>query len=179
MFFGFDWQVFSIIAYLEDFFSPVNLFWTPPLWRGFRYTKTGRGESLSLKFRSPPLPNGCRQGDFSPAHHENSGDIDRMDVEEWKSARWIRPPEGQRPTPNSRSLFLLRANRFHALHLDFFDKHPFHCSCNHALRKLRFARWYREYQRIFPPPEISIKFSLHGIIIACYQKYNLSSTQNQ
>jgi len=26
MFFSFDWQVSSIITYLEDFLSPVNLF---------------------------------------------------------------------------------------------------------------------------------------------------------
>ena len=38
MFFGLDWQVFSIIPYLEDFLSSVNLFSTTRLSRGFRYT---------------------------------------------------------------------------------------------------------------------------------------------
>ena len=40
MFFSFDWQVELIISYLEDFASPVNLFGTTRLSRGFRYTKT-------------------------------------------------------------------------------------------------------------------------------------------
>ena len=38
MFFSFDWQVASIITYLEDFLSPVNLFSTTRLSRGFRFT---------------------------------------------------------------------------------------------------------------------------------------------
>ena len=37
--FLFDWQVKLIITYLENFFSSVNLFWTTPLWRGFRLQK--------------------------------------------------------------------------------------------------------------------------------------------
>ena len=60
MFFSFDWQVVLIIAYLEDFFSPVNLFSTPPLWRGFRLQKVKSSNILLLFYNALKNPYGKR-----------------------------------------------------------------------------------------------------------------------